>query len=565
MDYFIQLLRDHPVIPLFFTLGAGFWLGHLKFRSFSLGAVAATLLVGVTVGQLDIQIPSEVKSIFFMLFLFSIGYSVGPLFFRSFKGAGLKQLAFALTGALVSAGTVLLACKIMGYDNGIGGGLFAGSQTASASLGVMSETLKGMSIPKPDYDATVAMITTCYAVTYIFGTIGTAWFLSNVGPWLLGGLNKVLAETVAIEAELDDGVYQPSDGFINARRPVSFRAFRADGDFFAQPRTVSDIDGFFEQHGLRVFVERLRVNGEICEADSDVMVSKGDTIVLSARREVMVNEVANLGTEVVDPELLNFGAEQVDVTISKCGPDGITFGELRQKPYMRGVIVAFIKRTGMNLPGKNKLKLQRGDVVTLVGLPANVAEAAKMIGFADRERTETDMVVLGFGIALGCLLGVLSFKIHGIPVSLSSSGGALIGGLILGWLRDRRPTFGRIPKSVVWMLDNLGLNMFIAVVGINAGTTFLSGLHQAGFGLFFVGIICTVVALTINIFIARKLFKFSSPETLGCVAGARCGVASIGAIQETLQSNVPMIGYTVTYAAANIILIFASLIVLFLA
>lgn len=564
MDSLIQLLRDHPVIPLFFTIGAGFWIGHLKFKSFSLGAVAATLLVGVIVGQLDIHIPGEVKSIFFMLFLFSIGYSVGPLFFRSFKGAGLKQLGFAVTGALVSAGTVLAACKLMGYDNGIGAGLFAGSQTASASLGVMSETLKGMNIPSSEYDSTVAMMTTCYAVTYIFGTIGTAWYLSNVGPWLLGGLNKVLRDTAAIEAELDDGVYQPSDGFINARRPVSFRAFKADGDFFKTPRTVADIDKFFEEKGLRVFVERLRIEGKVCEPEAELTVKAGDTIVLSARREVMVNDVSPLGSEVVDPELLNFGAEQLDVTMSKCRSNGITFGELRYKPYMKGVIVAAIKRTGMNLPGKNRLVLQRGDVLTLVGPPANVSAAAREIGYADRERTETDMVLLGFGVALGCLLGVLSFKIHGIPVSLSSSGGALIGGLFLGWLRDRRPTFGRIPKPVVWILDNLGLNMFIAVVGINAGTSFMAGLHQAGFGLFFIGIACTLIALTINIFIARKIFRFSSPETLGCVAGARCGVASIGAIQETLQSNVPMIGYTVTYAAANIILIFSSLIVLFL-
>ncbi len=564
LEAFVELLRNHPVIPLFFTIGAGFWLGHLKYKSFSLGAVAATLLVGVIVGQLDIQIPTIVKNIFFMLFLFSIGYSVGPVFFRSFKGQGLKQLLFALVGALVCAGTVLGASYIMGYDTGIASGLFAGSQTASASLGVMGETLRGLSMEDADRDKIISMMTACYAVTYIFGTIGTAWYLSNVGPWLLGGLAKVKAETAAIENELDDGIYEPAAGFINARRPVSFRAFRADGEFFASPHTVAEIDDFFEKLGLRVFVERLRVKGEICEPTDDLVVSKGDTIVLSARREVMVNEVTPLGHEVVDPELLNFGAEKLDVTISKCGADGFTFGELRSKPYMRGVIVGSIKRTGMNLPCKNKLRLHRGDVLTLVGLPENVSRAAAEIGFADKERTETDMVLLGFGIALGCLLGVLAIKIHGVPVSLSSSGGALIGGLFLGWLRERRPTFGRIPGPVVWLLDNLGLNMFIAVVGINAGTTFLAGIHQAGWGLFVVGMICTVVALTINIFIGRKIFRFSSPETLGCVAGARCGIASIGAIQETLQSNVPMIGYTVTYAVANIILIFSSLIVLFL-
>lgn len=565
MEAFLDLLKDHPVIPLFFTLGAGFWLGHLKYKSFSLGAVAATLLVGVLVGQLGIVIPVVVKSIFFMLFLFSIGYSVGPIFFRSFRGRGLKQLLFALVGAVVSAATVLAAAKIMGYDMGIAGGLYAGSQTASASLGVMGETLRGMEMPESEKQSTISMITACYAVTYLFGTIGTAWFLSNVGPWLLGGRSKVLAETAAIEARLDDGIYEPSDGFINARRPISFRAFRASGEFFESPKSVEEIDAYFAGRGLRVFVERLRVEGKIREPEPDIMVARGDVVVLSARREVMVEEVVKLGEEVTDPDLLNFGAEKLDVTISKCGPNGVTFGELRCKPFMKGVLVASIKRTGLNLPGKNRLELQKGDVLTLVGLPSNVKGAAAEIGYADRERTETDMVLLGFGLAIGCLIGVLAFHIHGVPVSLSTSGGALISGLFFGWLREQRPTFGRIPKPVVWLLDNMGLNMFVAVVGINAGRTFLEGLQQAGWGLFFVGVACTVTALTVNIFLARKVFKFSSPETLGCVAGARCGVASIGAIQETLQSNVPMIGYTVTYAAANIILVFASLLVLFLA
>lgn len=214
------------------------------------------------------------------------------------------------------------------------------------------------------------------------------------------------------------------------------------------------------------------------------------------------------------------------------------------------------------MPGRQKTRLQRGDILTLVGLPADVTRAAEKIGFADRRTQVTDMLFLGFGVALGGFLGTISLHIGGIPLSVSTSGGTLLAGLVLGWLRDRHPTFGRIPEPVIWLFDKLGLNMFIAVIGLTSGVAFIHALKEYGFTLFVVGVLCTLIALTINIFIARKIFRFSAPETLGCVAGARCGVASIGAIQDALESNLPAVGYSVTYAVANLVLVFSSLLVL---
>ncbi len=562
MDYILDILRHNPVIPIFLTIGLGFWVGRFKYKSFTLGSVASTLLVGVLIGQIGIEIPSIVKNIFFMLFLFSIGYSVGPQFFRSFKGQGLKQLGFAVVEALVCAGTVILAAKLMGYDTGVAVGMFAGSQTASASLGVTSETIRGLALSSEAKARLLDIIPTCYAVTYVFGTIGSAWFLSNIGPMLLGGIKKVKAETKAIEEELDAGSEKIAPGMVSADTPVTYRVFRAECDWFDRPRTVAELEQYFADKNERIFVERLRLRGKIADPSPDAVIRKGDLYVLSARSEVMVEESPFLGTEVADHELLSFGSENLPVTVAKSAVDGMTFGKLRQQPYMKGVLVSRITRNNMALPGKNNLILERGDVLTLCGSPRNVALAAKSIGYEDRQTVSTDMVLLGLGIALGCFVGALAVHIGGVPVSLSTSGGALLSGLFFGWLRNRRPTFGHIPDPVVWIFDNLGLNMFIAVVGLSAGTSFVSGLKEVGFALFFVGVAATLTALTINIFIARKLFKFSAPETLGCVAGARCGVASIGAIQDALESTVPVIGYTVTYAAANLILVFSSLLVL---
>ena len=565
LDYIATIFRENQVIPIFLTLGLGFWLGNLRFKSFSLGPVTATLLVGVLIGQLDIPISEPVKSVFFMLFLFAIGYSAGPQFFRSLRGEGLKQILFAVVEGAICVLVVVGVCRMMGYNVGTTLGVFAGSQTISAVIGVGSDTLKSLGMPKDRLDYLVGMIPACYAVCYVYGTIGTAWVVANLGPRLLGGIEKVKAETRALEEEMDQGEFAPEPGLIVANRPVSFRAYRVESSFFDSPRRVEEIEEELSRIGVRLFVERLRVKGEIVDPDPDITVQKGDTIVFGGRREAMVNEAEIIGPEVVDHDLLNFAAENLAVTVSRKGADGMTIGRLRHMPYMRGVSVRSVTRNNVVIPLKLRTKLVAGDVITLVGLPEHVAEAVPEIGFSDRKTNVTDMVFLGLGIAIGCFIGALAIRMGGIPISISTSGGALLSGLFLGWLRNRRPTFGRIPGPVVWVLDNMGLNVFIAVVGLTAGPSFIDGLREVGFTLFFIGILCTTLPLVLSIFIGSKIFRFPAAVTLGCVAGSRNAVAALGAIQDALDSTLPAMGYTVTYAAGNFVLIFSGIIIALIA
>ncbi len=564
MEWLPEFFRSHSLIPIFVTLGLGFWLGKIRFRGFSLGAVAATLIVGVIIGQMKIEIPDIVKNIFFLFFLFATGYSVGPQFIRAMKGPGLRQAAFAVVEALVCAGLIIGAAALMGYDNGIATGLFAGAQTASACLGMIGDTVRELPIEENQRQYLLMIIPACYAVTYVFGTVGTAWFLSSMAPKMMGGMGKVKDEVAKIEDEMDS-IDTLAPGQIQASRPVSFRAYEAESAFFDSPRSIPEVEKHFTEQGWIVFVERARVSGVIVDPPSEVLISKGDHVVLGGRMEEIVDLQSKFGSEVTDPELLNFGAEKTPVTVSSRGAAGMTLGELRGKDYMQRVMVASIRRNGMNLPVKMKTELYPGDVLTLVGWPRDVAVASSEIGYADRQTDVTDMVFLGLGIAAGCVLGALAITVEGIPMSLGASVGALIMGLVLGWWRTRRPTFGHIPSAALWVFQNLGVNMFIAIIGLTAGASFLYGLQKAGWMIFLVGAVCTILGLIINIFIARKLFHFSAPETLGCVAGGRLSVASIGAITDALQSDIPNLSFTITYAVANISLVFASLLVLFLA
>jgi putative transport protein len=213
-----------------------------------------------------------------------------------------------------------------------------------------------------------------------------------------------------------------------------------------------------------------------------------------------------------------------------------------------------ILRTGVEMPVTAGFRLERGDTITLVGSRADVERVAPVLGYADRVTEETDMVVMGIGIVVGALLGALTLEVGGVPLSLSTSGGALVAGLVCGWLRSVNRTFGRIPGPALWVFNNIGLNAFIAVVGISAGPGFVAGLQAKGPELFLAGLVVTTVPLVVGLLVARHVFRMKAPIALGAAAGARTTTAALGAIEAVARSRVPALGYTVTYAVGNILL-----------
>ncbi len=555
MDSVVHLFREYPSLAIFLTIGIGFWIGKLKYKSFSLGTVTSVLLVGVLVGQMDIPISGPLKSVFFLLFLFAIGYSVGPQFFRSLRGSGLKQVGFAVALCVVCLLVTFGIAKLFGYSPGEAAGLLSGAQTISAVIGVGGDTIATLDASAADKKMWTDMIPVCYAVTYIFGTIGSAYILGNIGPRLLGGLDKVKAQTAQLAAQLNQSSIASDPSYIDSNRQVVFRAYRAESSYFDTNRTVAEIEDYIKKMNRRVFVERLRIDGNIVDPDFTTIVKKGDEIVLSGRREYVIEDESWIGTEVADNDLLSFPIEQVRVMLTKKTVDGITVDQLRSKPFMAGVIVKSISRGGVEIPVLAQTELCAGDMVTINGLAREVNKAAPQMGYVDRPTNQTDLVFVGLGIVIGGIIGALTLHLGGVPISLSTSGGALIAGLVFGWLRSKRPTFGGIPQPALWILNNLGLNMFIAVVGITAGPTFIHGIEKVGIMLFVAGVLATSIPLFIGLWMGAKIFKFHPAINLGCCAGGRTTTAALGAIQDSLQSSIPAMGYTVTYAVGNTLLI----------
>lgn len=564
MEWVIHLLRQHSELAIFLTIAAGFWIGKIKVGQFSLGIVTSVLLVGVLVGQLNITIEEPVKSVFFLLFLFAIGYKVGPQFFRGLKKDGLPQVGFAVLMCVGCLVITWILALIMGYNAGEAAGLLAGAQTISAVIGVADDTINGLNISTEQKNNMINIIPVAYAVTYIYGTAGSAWVLSSLGPKMLGGLEKVKAACKELEAKM--GTSEADEpGFEHARRPVVFRAYTIENDWFGNGKTVEQLESYFISQGKRLFVERMRHNHTIInEILPGQLLQKGDEVVLSGRREFAIGEEDWIGEEVIVPQLLDFPVEVLPVMIHKKPYANRKLEFIRKQPFMHGVSVRRIKRAGIDIPVFAQTMVDSGDTLELVGLKKEVETAAKQLGYIDRPTNATDMVFVGIGILIGGVIGALAIHIGGVPISLSTSGGALIAGLVFGWLRSKHPTFGQIPESSLWVLNNVGLNMFIAVVGISAGPSFIQGLKEVGPMLFIIGILATSSPLLLGLILARYVFHFHPALALGCTAGARTTTAALGAIQEAVGSETPSLGYTVTYAVGNTLLIIWGVVIVLL-
>jgi len=546
MDWFVTTLRENPELAIFLTLAIGFVLGRIRVGSFRLGNVVGTLLAGVLIGQLEIPVAPVVKMTFFALFLFATGYKVGPQFFRGLKKAALPQLALTVVLCVTSLIVAVIASRLMGYDVGTAAGLVAGAFTESTIIGTAGNTISRLNLPEDQKAALLNNIPVAYAVSYLVGTGFVVWFLSSLAPRLM----RVDLKTEAKKLEAESGSLSgPENGVQSAYREWVIRAFRLP-DAMAGC-SVAEAEASFAP--ARVFVQRVRRGGELLEAAPDLALRPGDVVALGARRQVLLGTRHGFTEEVEDRELLEFPVVAYDVVVTNRDAAERTLLSLAEQ-HGRGVALLRLVRAGEEIPFGPATTVNRGDILRLGGAQWDVERAGKELGHIERPSSETDVVFVGLGILLGGLVGGLTVMVGGLPLSLTASGGALIMGLVFGWLRSVRPTFGRIPEPALWVFDTVGLAVFIGVVGIGAGPSFVSGLRTTGPSLLFVGLVVALTPHVVAVLFGRYVLKMNPVILLGACAGAGTATAALRAVQDEAQSKLPVLGYTVPYAVGNILL-----------
>jgi putative transport protein len=555
VEWLLDTIKAYPELLIFVALAIGFWIGPKKVGGFSLGNVTATLLAAIVVGQLGIPIEGPIKSAFFLLFLFAVGYGVGPQFFAGLSKEGPKQIAFTVIVCVLCLLSAVVVSKIGGFDVGYAAGIYAGSQTISASIGVATDQLGRLSKDPAALQAILDRIPIGYAVSYIYGTVGSAIVLAQIGPKLLR--IDLPAVCKAYEAELG-GSMEQDPNIVSAYRKFDAHAYLINEASGVAGKTLRQAFP-----GLRVFAERIRRGDQIVDATDDTILLAGDTVVISGPRDALVDKLDPTLAEVTDRELLDLSVEKVDVFVRNKAYNGKTIAELAEAPFAQGIFLRKIVRNLVEIPIYPNVEILRGDILTIVGSTRRTAEAVEALGYADRPTEVTDLAVVAAGIVVGGLIGAITLTIAGLPISLSPAGGALILGLLLGYLRAVYPIIGNIPGPSLWLMNTLGLNVFIAIVGINSGLGFVKGLSEVGVSLFLWGIVATTVPLIAGIYLGRYVFKFHPAVLFGICAGARTTTAALGMVQEQAKSNVPALGYSMPYAVgAPLLTIFGMFVVL---
>src|SRR4051812_13578336 len=411
LNWLFNTLRSYPEIAIFLTLGLGYYFGKFTFKGVGLGAVTATLLAGVLIGQIGITISQPLKALAFLMFLFAVGYSVGPQFVRGVAKDGLPQAMFSAVQCALCLAIPVAIAKLAGYDLGYAAGLYAGSQTISASMGLATDAINRLGMDAAKAKAMLDGMPVAYAVSYIFGTLGSALVIALLGPKLL----RINLPAACKEYEEKHGGSKELGGAGSAWHRWEVRAFRVRGGGKAVGLRADQAEALVPDS--RVFVQRMRRNGSIDEAAADTVIQEGDVLAVAGPRNVLVDLIGSQAEEVDDPQLLAVPIGGVDVYVTNKAVDGKTLQELAQMPSSRGVYLRKITRgaTATNIPILADTKVERGDILTLVGRTQDIATATKAIGVPDRATDVSDVAFIAACIVIGPLIGSIVIKVGGVP------------------------------------------------------------------------------------------------------------------------------------------------------
>jgi len=545
-----HFLIRYPELTLFLVIAAGYWIGSFRIGAFSVGPVTGALFAGLLVGGFaDVPVSSMTKSFLFLLFLFGIGYSVGPQFMLAVKRDGVKPMLLAVVVCVTGLAASVLVAKVLALDPGFAAGLLSGSLTQSAAMGTATDAVNGLALPEAKRSVLVAHIAVADAVCYLFGYAAVIIFCTSVAPALL----KIDLKAEALKLEQSLGMNRAKPGLASAWRKFELRAYQLTEGSPLVGLTVAAAEARAPDH--RLFIHRLRREGRIIDAVPDTTLKAGDVIALSGPRQIIVEMVGTRAEEIEDRDLLDIPVTTADVLLMDAKLAGTDLGEASKQDWTRGLYLRQLSRGGQEIPIAASIVLQRGDLLRIVGPEPVVQRAAGRIGTIVAPGTTIDFVVLGLAIFLGGVVGVLAtFSVGSVKITLSTSVGTLLAGLLVGNLRTHYPLFGRIPEGSVALMTSLGLAAFVGLTGIQAGPIFISALKEAGIGLLFGGMVVTMLPQIVGLAFGHFALRMNPIILLGALTGSQTVTAAMAALQERSGSPVPVLGYTPAYPVANILL-----------
>lgn len=550
MHWLTEMLQKYPELAVFLALGIGYWLGSKRIAGFSFGGVTGSLLAGILIGWLfNVPVSSSAKSLVFLLFLFGVGYEVGPRFFTALKGDGWRYSVLGIFMPVVGLLIGWVVSSFLKLDPGFAAGMVSGALTQSPAMGTASDAVSALNIAVELKEKYIAHIGVADALCYVFGALGVIVFCAELAPHLL----KVDLEKEALALEAKFGMQRNAQGYQSAWQPHETRAYLIPENGQVIGMSIKQA----EQHipDARLYVHRIRRNGQLIETSDDLRLQAGDVLAVTGRREVLAGILDDRADEIDDFELLSIPLVTFDVFVTSAKFAEQTLGFIANSDIVRGVFLRKIIRRNVEIPIGMQTVIERGDVLVITGAEPVIVAAAKAFGEVVQPTDITDFVAVGLTIFIGALVGAaLSFNMGGVIVSIGTSVGVLMAGIITGYIRSIRPLFGRVPDEAIQFMKSFGLAGFVAMAGLAAGPHFATAVKEAGVSLLLGGVIVTLVPMFAGLWFGLKVLKINPLLLLGAMTGAQTFTAALAAVQDKSKSPVAVIGYSGAYPIAQIVL-----------
>lgn len=511
----------------------GLWLGHIKIRGVSLG-IGGVLFGGILVShfanqfgiKLDAHTLHFIQEFGLILFVYTIGIQVGPAFFSSLRQSGLKLNGFALMIVALSGLLVIVLHKLFDVPLPVILGIFSGAVTNTPSLGAGQQILA-------ELGADTSVMGMGYAIAYPFGIVGIL-----LSMWLI---RVVLSISIDKESDLFE---QQNNRQKSGLSTLNVRI------------TNPNINGLplnqlpdFDLH--EVAYSRLKRGETLVVPKVEMPLQIGDILHLVGEKAALHKMQLILG-ETVEVSLSTKGtdyrSERAVVTNEK------VFGKQIRQLMIKGkyeVVISRISRAGVELVANGEMTLQFGDILTLVGRKEDIDTVMAIIGNAQQKLQQVQMLPIFIGIGLGVLLGSIPIYLPGFPVALKLglAGGPLVVALLLARIGSIGKLYWFMPPSANLALREIGIVLFLAVVGWKAGGNFLNTLlSQDGIKWIAFGAIITAVPLLITGFIARIYGKLNYLTLCGLLAGSMTdppALAFANALKE--NSGAAALSYATVY------------------
>ena len=577
----LHFLGSYPFVLLFLTLALGTALGRLKLGFLTFGSTAGTLFTGIALSLwaylgygLRYAMPALLTTVFLNLFMFAVGLKVGPQFLAGLRKDGAKGVVVALVVVGLNFAIALGGDKAFGLGPGIAPGLISGSMTDTAVIGVAQNAVEsGTYQPPPGVAAAEVSgsIAAAYAVTYLVSLVAMILLVRY-----LPRLVRLDARAAARSAEegYGGGGRLPSAGteaaYALKRVSVDVRAYRIEADAVVG-LSARDLS-------LRADVPVLQVlrGDQVLDAAGNPVIQRGDVVTVVTDVPRLLAGGPRLGPEVADERARGVDLEVADLVVTRRELEGMPLGEASERfrqalspggePAGRLFHALALIRAGEPIPFGLGSRVERGDILRVIGPRSRMSEAGRLVGAVVRFTTESDLLTLALGMVLGYVAGTVRVMVGHIPFALGAPAGVMLAGIAISALRSRHPLLGGpVSEGARSLLQALGLDVFIAVVAVNSAQS-VAGAFTGGYvvHLLAIGLLAGLLPPVAGWAVGRRLLGLNPAILLGTLCGARHSTPGLRAAQEVSGSAVPAVGYPVAYAVSSVLVLVLGYLALFL-